>query len=118
MHELEFPNYVIYILRGALPKIVQTTTYREWEQSLRDERGRAAIAARIARVAYGLAGDMKSVGGGISELRIHHGPGYRIYLTRRGDEIILLLCGGDKGSQARDIERARQIASKLEKPYD
>lgn len=99
-------------------QIVQTATYQHWEQGLRDERARAAIAARISRLAYGLQGDVKSVGGGISEIRIHYGPGYRIYFTRRGDEVVLLLCGGDKGSQSRDIEQARQIARQLEKPDD
>lgn len=98
--------------------ILQSATYQRWERALRDERARAAIAARISRLNYGLAGDIKSVGNGVSELRIHYGPGYRVYLTRRGREIILLLCGGDKGSQSRDIEHAKQIARDLETPYD
>jgi putative addiction module killer protein len=94
-------------------RIIQTVAYQRWENGLRDERGRAAIAARISRLAYGLAGDMKSVGGGVSELRIHYGPGYRVYFTRREEEIVLLLCGGDKSSQNRDIERAKNAAAQL-----
>ncbi len=65
-------------------KVVQTDTFRRWERRLRDDRARALIAARILRVASGLMGDVAPVGGGVSELRIHHGPGYRIYFMRRG----------------------------------
>lgn len=91
-----------------------TRTYARWERKLKDPRARAVIANRIARLAYGLIGDAKSVGGNVSELRIHYGPGYRVYYTRRGNEVIILLCGGDKGSQERDIERARTLARELE----
>lgn len=69
------------------------------------------IAARLNRLAYGLAGDVAPVGAGVSELRIHYGPGYRVYFTRRGTELILLLAGGDKSTQQRDIERAKEIAA-------
>jgi putative addiction module killer protein len=94
--------------------VVQTMTYQRWERQLSDGRGRAAIAARVSRLAFGLMGDVKHVGGGVRELRVHHGPGYRIYFVGRGDEIIILLCGGDKGSQRRDIEKAKAMAKGLD----
>lgn len=94
--------------------IKQTETYRKWEDRLKDERARAAIAARLTRLSFGLSGDMKSVGDGISELRIHYGPGYRLDLTWRGNELVILLCGGDKGSQSRDIALAKRIARELD----
>jgi putative addiction module killer protein len=91
-------------------EIKQTETYRAWERRLRDSRARATIAARIFRLANGLAGDVSPVGGGVSELRIHYGPGYRIYFQQRGNELVILLCGGDKASQQRDIETAKRLA--------
>jgi putative addiction module killer protein len=94
--------------------IKQTETYRKWEDRLKDERARAAIAARLTRLSFGLSSDMKSVGDGISELRIHYGPGYRLYLTWRGNELVILLCGGDKGSQSRDVALAKRIARELD----
>ena len=90
--------------------IKQTSTYMAWERSLKDQKAKAAIAARIFRVANGLMGDVSPVGQGVSELRIHVGPGYRVYFQQRGDELILLLCGGDKSSQSRDIETAKKLA--------
>jgi putative addiction module killer protein len=92
----------------------QTETFRKWERRLRDRKARAAVAARLFRLANGLAGDVSPVGGGVSELRIHYGPGYRVYFCRRGSEVILLLCGGDKSSQDRDIEKAKQLAEEWE----
>ncbi len=91
--------------------LIQTETYHNWEAGLRDRKARALIAARLDRLAYGLMGDVRALGDGLSELRIHHGPGYRIYFKRRGNEIIILLCGGDKDSQPRDVRRARDLAS-------
>lgn len=88
----------------------QTETFRKWRTKLRDERARAAIALRLARLAYGHAGDAEPVGQGISELRIHYGPGYRVYFQRRGNTIIVLLCGGDKSTQAKDIITAKRLA--------
>ncbi|MCK9694817.1 type II toxin-antitoxin system RelE/ParE family toxin [Pseudomonas syringae] len=90
--------------------IKQTSTYMAWERRLKDQKAKAAIAARIFRVANGLMGDVSPVGQGVSELRIHVGPGYRVYYQQRGDELILLLCGGDKSSQSRDIETAKKLA--------
>ena len=95
-------------------EIRQTETYSKWESKLRDSVARAAITSRLGRLAAGLLGDYRSVGGGVQELRIHHGAGYRIYFVRRGSQIIVLLCGGDKGSQQRDIKLARDLAERLE----
>ena len=72
------------------------------------------IAARVFRLANGLPGDVKPVGQGVSELRIHYGPGYRVYFKQRGNEIIILLCGGDKDSQQNDIETAQRLAAQWE----
>jgi putative addiction module killer protein len=80
---------------------------------LRDVRGRAKIAARIDRLAMGHAGDVRPVGAGISELRIHYGPGYRVYYVHRGSVVLMLLCGGDKSSQSRDISKAKKLATEL-----
>lgn len=88
----------------------QTPEFAAWRTELRDARAKGAVAARLNRLAYGLAGDTKSVGDGVSELRIHYGPGYRIYYTRQGNTVILLLCGGDKSSQSRDIAQAKTLA--------
>ncbi len=94
-------------------EIKQTATYRKWEGKLKDKRAKAATAARIFRLANGLAGDVAPVGQGVSELRIHYGPGYRVYFKQRGGEIIILLCGGDKSTQSRDIETAKQLAKEV-----
>lgn len=85
-----------------------------WLGGLRDLAGRAVIARRIDRVARGLMGDVRAVGDGVSELRIDYGPGYRVYFARRGEVLIVLLCGGDEDSRARDIARAKAIAATLE----
>jgi putative addiction module killer protein len=88
----------------------QTETFRKWRLRLRDERARALIASRLDRLAFGNAGDVRPVGQGISELRIDYGPGYRVYLLRWGEEIIILLCGGDKDTQENDIKTAKRLA--------
>ena len=95
-------------------EVQQTSVYAAWFRSLRDRDARGRIDIRIARLQLGNFGDAKSVGDGVHELRMTFGPGYRVYFTRRGERIILLLCGGDKRSQSRDIARARQLASELE----
>jgi putative addiction module killer protein len=89
----------------------QTETFRKWRIRLKDERICALIASRLDRLAFGNAGDVKPVGQGISELRIDHGPGYRIYFQKRGTTIIILLCGGDKSTQAKDIQTAKRLAA-------
>jgi putative addiction module killer protein len=91
-------------------ELKQTEVFRKWRVNLKDGRARAAIASRLDRLAFGLVGDAKSVGKGVSELRIHYGPGYRVYFKQRGNTIIILLCGGDKGSQVRDINAALRLA--------
>lgn len=88
----------------------QTETFRKWRIRLKDERARALIASRLDRLAFGNAGDVRPVGQGISELRIDYGPGYRVYFLMRGKEIIILLCGGDKSTQDKDIEAAKRLA--------
>lgn len=88
----------------------QTETFRKWRMRLKDQRGRALIASRLDRLAFGHAGDVQPVGQGISELRIDSGPGYRIYFQQRGNTVILLLCGGDKSTQAKDIRTAKRLA--------
>ena len=90
-------------------ELKQTERFRSWRTRLKDERTRALIASRLDRLAYGHAGDAAPVGEGISELRIHHGPGYRIYFHRRGNTVVILLCGGDKGSQTKDIKTAKRL---------
>lgn len=88
----------------------QTETFSAWLKDLRDLRGKAKIVARIQRLEDGNPGDVAPVGDGVSEMRIHFGPGYRVYFVNRGGELIVLLCGGDKSSQARDIEAAKKLA--------
>lgn len=88
----------------------QTEIFRKWRTRLKDERARATIASRLDRLAFGNAGDVKPVGQGVSELRIDYGPGYRIYFMRRGDTVILLLCGGNKSTQQADIKTAKRLA--------
>ncbi len=92
-------------------EIKQTATFRKWWTKLKDGRARGLIFSRLDRLAYGHVGDAEPVGQGISELRIHYGPGYRIYFQQRGNTVILLLCGGGKRTQARDIEKAKQLAN-------
>lgn len=94
-------------------EIKQTDTFRKWERGLKDQRAKALIAARIFRLANGLSGDTKPVGDGVSEMHIHHGPGYRIYYQQRGDTLVILLCGGDKSSQQRDIATAKRLAKEV-----
>lgn len=96
-------------------ELKQTEIFRKWRMRLKDERARAMIASRLDRLAFGHAGDAAPVGDGISELRIHYGPGYRVYFERRGDVLIVLLCGGDKSSQARDIKLAKKLSQEWSK---
>ena len=92
----------------------ETPDFASWLSALSDQRARLQIVRRIIRVAAGNFGDAKSVGGAVSELRIDHGPGYRLYYTRHGKAVVILLCGGDKRTQSKDIRKAREIAETLE----
>ena len=95
-------------------KSLQTTdVFDHWYDGLRDRQGRARIAARLRRVELGNFGDVKPVGSGVNELRIDYGPGYRVYLTQRGLEVVILLAGGDKRTQSKDIEAAIEMAKQL-----
>jgi putative addiction module killer protein len=98
--------------------IKQTETFRLWEARLKDRRARTMIAARLARMAAGLEGDVSPVGEGVSELRIHYGPGYRVYFQKRGNVLVVLLCGGGKGSQTRDIDTAKKLAKLWSENHD
>jgi putative addiction module killer protein len=91
----------------------KTVAFVEWLDSLRDIRARARILACLQRFAEGNPGDVKPVGEGVSELRIHYGPGYRVYFKKQGRQVIFLLAGGDKVSQARDIKKALRLARNL-----
>lgn len=94
-------------------EIVHTEVFETWLKRLRDRRAKVSIASRIERIEDGNFGDHKSVGEGVNELRINVGQGYRVYYTIRNSRVVILLCGGDKSAQHRDIQRARQIASEL-----
>lgn len=94
-------------------EIRETETFSSWLKDLRDDRARAKIAARIRRLAFGNPGDVNPVGEGVSELRIHEGAGYRVYFIQRGSLLIVLLCGGDKATQNKDITRAKTLAKEI-----
>ncbi len=94
-------------------EVRETRTFSDFLSGLRDARAKAEIARRVRRLALGNAGDVKPVGEGVSELRIHYGPGYRVYYVQRGTVLIILLCGGDKSSQAKDIATATSLAKEI-----
>ena len=94
-------------------EIRQTETYANWFDSLRDRKARARIDVRIRRLSLGNPGDVKPIGSGVSELRIDYGPGYRVYFVQRGPILIILLAGGDKRTQERDIKKALELARVL-----
>ncbi|MEX2376203.1 MAG: type II toxin-antitoxin system RelE/ParE family toxin [Dehalococcoidia bacterium] len=94
-------------------EIRKTDVFAKWLDGLRDLRARARVQARIERLAMGNAGDARPVGEGVSELRLNYGPGYRVYYKKRGSRLIILLAGGDKSSQARDVKAALRLAQGL-----
>lgn len=94
-------------------EVRKTEAYAKWIDGLRDIQARARILARVERLALGNPGDVEPVGEGVSELRIHYGPGYRVYFKQQGRELVILLAGGDKRSQAEDIKKALSLARNL-----
>lgn len=94
-------------------EIKKTDDYTAWEAAIRDRRALLHVQARVRQMSLGNFSDAKSVGGGVMESRIHYGPGCRLYFTRRGEAIVILLIGGDKSTQRRDIARAKEIAASI-----
>lgn len=94
-------------------RVEQTVDFENWLDGLRDRMAQKRIVMRIARIETGLLGDWKPVGDGVSELRIDHGPGYRLYYTMREQVIVILLCGSDKSDQKRAIEKAKELAKEI-----
>ena len=97
-----------------MPSVRPLPEFTNWLNDLADKKLRGVIVARIQRLAVGLFGDCKSVGGGVSELRIHVGAGWRVYFTQRGTQIVVLLIGGPKRTQTKDIQRAKALAAALD----
>ena len=109
-------SHPLHILYGisyntTMYTILRSSTFDRWLSRLRDRQAINRIVARLLAAEDGHLGDVRSVGGGVSEMRIQYGPGYRVYFITRGAELIVLLCGGDKDSQRRDIERAKRMAT-------
>jgi putative addiction module killer protein len=102
-----------YKRENSLFDLKTTAEFDEWLASLKDRVGKAKITSRLQRLELGNAGDSSPVGDGISELRIHSGPGYRVYYKQTDKTIIVILCGGDKSTQAKDIKRAKEVAAEL-----
>ena len=97
-------------------QLQQTDAFRKWLKGLRDNTAKARIIARLDAARFGNLGDCKSVGSGIREMRVHVGAGYRVYFVERREALLILLCGGSKSSQARDIAKARRIIKEVEAP--
>jgi len=94
-------------------EIHETDTFVHWMRRLKDRQARTRIAVRLQRLAFGHFGDSRAIGNGVNELRFHFGPGYRVYFAQRSDVLVILLCGGDKSSQARDMEKAKALAKEM-----
>jgi len=93
---------------------LRTAEFDAWLKALRDPKGKARVAARIRSAEAGNFGDCEPVGDGVSEMRVHIGPGYRVYFARRGEIVYILICGGDKSTQAKDIKLAKALLKRLE----
>lgn len=107
-------NKIVFRNIGEMVQIVRTEVYERWVRKLKDRNAVARISVAIRKLSLGKFGDVKPVGGGVSEVRIDHGPGYRLYFVRRqSGEIVILLCGGTKQRQGADIARAREMAKNL-----
>ncbi len=94
--------------------VSELETFSRWLENLKDKKGAGIIASRIHRLSLGNKGNVEAVGEGVSELKVNFGPGYRVYFVERGGCLIILLCGGDKSSQGRDIVRAKAMAKELD----
>lgn len=94
-------------------EVIQTEEFESWVDGLRDRQAQKIVARRLVRIQSGLLGDTKPIGDGVSEARIDYGPGYRLYFVQRQQVVIILLCGGDKSSQTRDISRAKEMAKEV-----
>ena len=94
-------------------EVRQTPEFSRWLHRLKDDNARARILVRIRRIELGNLGDCSSVGGGVMEMRVDYGPGYRVYFVRQGDTVVILLCGGDKRTQHRDIKQAKALEEEL-----
>jgi putative addiction module killer protein len=94
-------------------EVQKTDEFDEWLSKLADQKAQAKIVSRVERLGLGNPGDVTSVGAGVSEIRVPYGPGYRVYYKQTGKTVVLLLCGGDKSTQAKDIKRAKEIAADL-----
>lgn len=105
-------------IRDTPIQVSVTESFNAWLAGLRDGMARVLIADRIDRIAAGNLGDHKSLGNGVHELRVNHGPGYRLYFARHGQRVIFLLCGGDKGSQDRDIRTAQAVWKRLKEKME
>ena len=107
------PLHRVYVLSYSVViyTVLRSVAFDLWLRRLRDRQAVDRIIARLLATEDGHLGDVRPVGDGVSEMRIHHGPGYRIYFITQGAELIVLLCGGDKDSQRRDIERAKRMAT-------
>jgi putative addiction module killer protein len=94
-------------------EVLTTDEFDRWLSDLADERAKTKIASRVARLRFGNTGDVKPVGEGVSEMRVHDGPGYRVYYKQTNKTIIVMLCGGDKSTQEKDVRRAKKMAAEL-----
>lgn len=94
-------------------EIRETSTFKKWFATLKDQNAKARIDVRIRRISLGNFGDVEPVGNGVSEIRVDYGPGYRVYFIKMGNIVVILLCGGDKSTQAKDIQKAHDLARSL-----
>jgi putative addiction module killer protein len=104
---------ILYPIRYNMLEVQKTDEFDEWLSNLADQKAQAKIVSRIERLGLGNPGDVKPVGAGVSEMRVPYGPGYRVYFKQTDKTVVLLLCGGDKSTQEKDIKRAKEIAAEL-----